>query len=539
MTVAVDGTPAHISGAGGTQSVTLTTPTAGDLIVVVVGIASGNSGSYPANPGTVTSVTASGLTFTKRGSGSGAKQMGPTGGGIDLLGSITVFTATAASALTALSITANITAGPGTTNETAVIAFGLSGVSATAFDANASLPTVASSTTAADLPSVAGVSTTTANDFLFGVALMQHPNTGLNLPGIGYTELSNVGTTSLALDIQYKNVTATQSGVTVAFGTGENTGTGVVGYIMYADALQASGASSYNQTVTATCTTTATFSKLATANRTLPATCTSTSTLSRVVSFKRTLSAVCTSTSVLLRSIAKTLAATCTSTSTLIRKVAKSFAATCTSTSVLTSTATTRLRSLAATCTSTATIAVGRAYLRVLVTTCTSTAVMTKLASYKRALSATCTSTLTTLRKISKTLAAACTSTLTGLATRVKLVFLTATCTSTAAMSKIAHYPRALLATCTSTLTGAKGLVLHRTLVATCTSTANVAHLFYAHVVALATNGLATYILRAAPSLGPDNTKYMMKELQTISKLFNAHVQATKALDARLTKGGL
>lgn len=262
----------------------------------------------------------------------------------------------------------------------------------------------------------------------------------------------------------------------------------------------------YNKTLTAVCTSTSTLVR--SVGKVLSATGTSTSVLSRTAALHRTLTAACTSTSVLSRnaSLFRTLSATCTSTSTLARSVGKTLLAACTS---------------AATFIKNYIPASGTVYAKTLVAVCTSTSSLVYHSAFVRTLAATCTSTSTMIRGISKTLLA--------------------TCTSTSVLSRTAALFRTLTATCTSTLNGVarKCIVTLKTLTAVCTTTSVVSAIksLAAAATSLASK-LRPYKPQPSPVIPGNDTLYLLNELQKVSNAFNAHVAATKDLDARLKAAG-
>jgi hypothetical protein len=234
-----------------------------------------------------------------------------------------------------------------------------------------------------------------------------------------------------------------------------------------------------------------------------------------------TVSATCTSTATYIKSVGKILPATCTSTATLIRRTAKTLLATCTSTSSMLKSVG---KKLVATCTSSLIggasyiAAGGTLFFKTVVATCTSTSSLVTHSSFARTVIATCTSTSTLIKRVGKTLLATCTSTSSVLKSIGKK--LVATCTSTS--SVVAH----------------KCVVYFQTVIATCTSSLIGSTLKYLYAAVLATATLKVYKPLPPPVIPGSDTLYLLNELQKVSNAFNAHVAATKALDARLTAAG-
>ena len=230
-TPALDGsaTGSFTSAASGT--VTLTTSLSNDVIVVMVEDEDVNNAVVR----TVSSVTATGLAFAHRSTGSiNASPYTET----------EVWWAAAASALSSKTITVTLS---GSIDDASIVAFGVSGANtATPWDANGALPATATGASSAN-PTVNGVSTSNANDMLLGF-------TGLSLPGSGTpaTETAGAGYTLIQTQVnggatgaseaaaEYKVVAATQSSVSVAFATANTN------WIMTGDAIQASGLTYYS-----------------------------------------------------------------------------------------------------------------------------------------------------------------------------------------------------------------------------------------------------------------------------------------------------
>jgi hypothetical protein len=398
-------------------------------------------------------------------------------------------------------------------------------------------------------------------------------NPGPVTQGVGWTEINFVGNDLNGLGFQSQERTGSTS-TTVSWAdvdTNNNTN-GLWGCSGIAiEITAASGSATTNKTVAATCTSTSTLIKSAAKN--LAATCTSTSTL--IKSAAKNLAATCTSTSTRILQTGKKLLATCTSTTTgtAIKVILKSLVATCTSTASLaksvgkplaaTATSTATLlrgvsKTFLATCTSTASLI--KSVTKKLLATCTTTLTGTAIKVILKTVAATCTSTASLVRSVGKTLLATCTTTLTGAAaTTAHIITLTvvATCTTTASLAK--GMSRLLAATCTSTAsllrlvgkplvatcTSTASTVAHKclrftqTVIATCTSTSLVNALkFTAAAVGSLAGKLRPYKPQPAPVIPGSDTLHLLNELQRISNAYNAHVEATKDLDARLKAAG-
>jgi hypothetical protein len=215
--LALDGTGNGFVGQGSFSSVVTTTPlttaNSGDVIIAQVNIVNTSAITQ-----TVTSVTGGGLTFTKRHS------TGSLSGTSPLQLQIDIWWAVAASPVSSANFTASFSA---SVPQAGIVVWGVSGANtATPFDVNASLPKVASSTSATATPTATGVSTTAANTMIFASTVAN--STGN--PGSGYTFLA----TDSVSDNEYKIVSSVQSNITVAFGAAD-AGTG---YGIIVDAIQ-------------------------------------------------------------------------------------------------------------------------------------------------------------------------------------------------------------------------------------------------------------------------------------------------------------
>lgn len=203
----------------------LTTTSANDIIVTLVCVVN-NGGAAT----TVSSVSASGGTgtvgaWTKRFS-SGSVLIG-SGAHADL----EIWWALASTTLSSMGITVNTNAPPGMVD---FCTFAVSGANTTTpFDTNGSIPASATSQSSSATPSVGGVSTTNANTLLFAVTAASN----VGSPGAGYSSIDVTNVNSQ--DNEYQIVTAAQSSISVAFGSGD---VGTEGFAIVADALQQASA---------------------------------------------------------------------------------------------------------------------------------------------------------------------------------------------------------------------------------------------------------------------------------------------------------
>jgi flagellin-like protein len=197
-------------GAEMSGTVTLTTTRSNDVVVVAIN----NEDATNAAVTTVSSVTSPGLAFSLRSSKTAAS---PTYQDLEVWYSV------AASPISSATITVTLL---GSTDAASIIAFGVSGANTvTPWDPNVALPATATGNPAA-APSVSGVSTTTANDFILGI---QGNGNGVSAAATDETSGSafsliknndNIGGTNAeSAAAEYQVVSARQSGVSVAFGT--------------------------------------------------------------------------------------------------------------------------------------------------------------------------------------------------------------------------------------------------------------------------------------------------------------------------------
>lgn len=223
--LAIDGNATGSNSTGTATSVvsgTLTTVNTNDIIVALAF----NSNAPNAILRTVSSVTATGLSFTKR------SAIANSTGFFDL----EVWWAPATSTFSG-TITANWS---GVVDDTTINVFGVSGANtSTPWDANASLPkTLSSPTGSAAAPSVTGVSTSNANDMLLG--FVGGGGAVVETAGAGFTLINTVSSAAGITSASERNVVAaTQSSITVAFGT---TFTNTIPWLMIADAIVAAAA---------------------------------------------------------------------------------------------------------------------------------------------------------------------------------------------------------------------------------------------------------------------------------------------------------
>jgi len=211
-------------------SATLTTASSSDVVVVLVSNEDTGNGILR----TVSGVSATGLTFAKRSSGSISASP---------FSDAEVWYAIASSPLSSSVISVTLT---GATDDASIIAFGVSGANtASPWDPNLSLPAGATGTTAS-FPSVGGVSTSNANDMILGftgVLTSSDPSFPTETAGSGFnlvtTQVNGNGIGGSEASAEYKVVSAVQSASTVAFGT---TTDSVDRWVMIGDAIQAAPA---------------------------------------------------------------------------------------------------------------------------------------------------------------------------------------------------------------------------------------------------------------------------------------------------------
>lgn len=196
MSLALDGS-AHGGGSSANSASTGTlTTSAGSGVIVAMVLFANNGGA------TVSSVTATGLTFTAR----------PGGTYTNASNTVVEYTAPYTTNFSG-AVTVNLTGGPAFLS---ILAFGVGGAATNSFfDANGAVPAIKSTTNAVS----AAISTNNANDFLYL----------LTLPGSGsdtFTDSQSANWTviyedasTLFLGAAYRIVSATVSGLTVTDNT--------------------------------------------------------------------------------------------------------------------------------------------------------------------------------------------------------------------------------------------------------------------------------------------------------------------------------
>lgn len=160
MALALDGVGTTNTNAG---TVTLTTTLPGTIVVIVA-----NEGVDNANPcPTVSSVTASGLTFTRRG---GKNLLNYASNfGIAVPENVEIWWAPSAASVTSKVITV---AWSGTLDDACLLAFGVSGSydATSPWDTNVSLPGFNSTSNTTTVPTKPTYSTTAADTFIFAIS---------------------------------------------------------------------------------------------------------------------------------------------------------------------------------------------------------------------------------------------------------------------------------------------------------------------------------------------------------------------------------
>jgi flagellin-like protein len=226
-TLSIDGPTTSSFSTTNAAAFGITTVDSNDIIVVLVT----NEDTTNHVLRTVNSVTATGLTFAKRSGGSI---------GTSPYSDAEVWWALAASPLNTVDITVTLS---GATDDCSIVAFGVNGANtASPWDPNASLPKVATATTAS-IPSVSGVSTNTANDMILGFtgvlssadAAFPTETSGSGFALAAPAQVNAGGTGRSEAAAEYKIVSAMQSSITVPFGT---TTDAADNWIMVGDAIQ-------------------------------------------------------------------------------------------------------------------------------------------------------------------------------------------------------------------------------------------------------------------------------------------------------------
>lgn len=204
----IDGSSTATFGSATSGTVTLTTGQSADTIIVCVFSedASGSAGRR-----TVTSVTATGLTFTHRATATGD-------GAFSSMAEL--WSARAAAPLSGVVITVNLS---GNADGCVIVAAGVNGVFASQnYDSNASLPATANA--AAASPSATPVSTTNKHDMLLAfMGAVNNTLADLGSAPSGYSTIigASKGTGAFPVEaaLAVQVVSATQSNTTVTWGT--------------------------------------------------------------------------------------------------------------------------------------------------------------------------------------------------------------------------------------------------------------------------------------------------------------------------------
>jgi hypothetical protein len=202
------------------KTITLSTTLTNDLVVVAV---------FHEKSGGLQNITGmtstSGLVFTRR----SKKQ--------NTAATEEVWAAPSTAILTGEVITVNLDAA---TDDACIIAFGIHGLNdiTNPFDTNVSLP--ASGISSTNTPPTLTYSTTEANDLILFITGGNNGSSGSTAPS-GFTNLANIqnsgGGLFACLSVNYKAVTATQSGATV-----QATATATAQYVSIVDAVTADAA---------------------------------------------------------------------------------------------------------------------------------------------------------------------------------------------------------------------------------------------------------------------------------------------------------
>lgn len=227
LTPSIDGTCTGTQNSGTSVSCSITTTGSSDTVIVFVTVGCSGSSSCTSPP-TVSSVTATGLTFTKR--------AGITGS-VSVASDNEEWAATASSALSGVTITATFS-GTGTGS---MVAAGITNtLSSSQFDGSAS--TASGTGTAASITK----STSYTNDIILGYVgyEVSGKKLGGNTPGSGFTSVASgsavtsnkaggspLNTVSTG---EYMTVTTTQTNLNVPFTDGTS-----ANWFMIADAIEA------------------------------------------------------------------------------------------------------------------------------------------------------------------------------------------------------------------------------------------------------------------------------------------------------------
>jgi hypothetical protein len=201
----LDGAVGAVYSGAASGTATLTTTSGNDVIVV---LASNENGSAQ----TVSSVTASGLTFTRRG---GCAFTGSRDSNLE------VWAAPASGVLSAKVITVTLS---GATDDATIIAFGVHGAVSLAspWDAHSGLPACTSGSPPTASPTY---STTSADDFVFITTMSDGPSGNQITPGSAIAQAINSGGSAYDKAYSaYATSTSPQSGTVLAI---SNNGEGI------------------------------------------------------------------------------------------------------------------------------------------------------------------------------------------------------------------------------------------------------------------------------------------------------------------------
>jgi hypothetical protein len=244
MALALDGKAINESwGQTTTATVTLTTADTNDIVVVLVGTEqySGYNGGAQVSVSSVAKTSGTGTvgTFVQRAVKQNVECYYAKSASNPCYNNLEVWWAAATTALTSAVLTVTVNNAP---DNGWVVAFGVNGVGSltSPWDPNASLPDFKTgAVTSATTPTVTGVTTTNAADFLIWAICDSSANNYATAP-TNYTNVENdINSSPGAYDVSgivsYDIVAATQSNATVAYGTGLTSN----GWIAYVDALTA------------------------------------------------------------------------------------------------------------------------------------------------------------------------------------------------------------------------------------------------------------------------------------------------------------
>lgn len=204
------------------QAVNLTTTAAGEIVALIMS-ESNSSGGVTS---TVSSVTATGLTFTRRGGYTGH---GSSGSGTQI--NIEEWAAPSSGAVSAKAITVTLNGAGGSCDAAAVLVMGIAGTTGP-FDADGSVPATAAN------DNVTGITTDSTHDLLVWLSGSVSNGGYSGLPS-GFSELAAVGQaagfTGTGFRVGIKRINATLASATISAGSA---GTNVANLV---DALTAGG----------------------------------------------------------------------------------------------------------------------------------------------------------------------------------------------------------------------------------------------------------------------------------------------------------